>query len=173
MRLRERLYAKIAQEFGDACGEVEMDEAYFGGRRRGKRGRGAQGKIPVFGILERGGKVRLELLPDGSRESLLTLAVAKVKRGSLVYTDQFKGYDGLVSYGFRHERINKNIRFANGRVYLNGIEGFWSFAKERLAKLHGVGQHHFILYLKELEFRYNHRQILDQAIYQALKGGIK
>lgn len=173
MKIRQALVAKVEEGAQKAAGEVEMDEAYFGGKRRGKRGRGAAGKIPVFGILQRGGKVRVEILPDVSSESLLRLAVAKVKRGSLIYTDQFKGYDGLVSYGFRHQRIDKTTRFANGRVYLNGIEGFWSFAKERLAKFHGVGKDNFILYLKELEFRYNHRENLDDAIYQALRGGTK
>lgn len=115
----------------------------------------------------------MEILPDVSSKSLLRLAVANVKRGSLISTDQFKGYDGLVSYGFRHQRIDKTTRFANARVYLNGIEGFWSFAKERLAKFHGVGKDNFILYLKELGFRYNHRENLDDAIYEALRSGAK
>ncbi|WML68112.1 MAG: hypothetical protein METHP_01697 [Methanoregula sp. SKADARSKE-2] len=68
-------------------GEIEMDESYFGGRRKGNRGRGAAGKIPVFGILERGGKVRVEVVRNVSGEILLTMAIKKVKRGSLIYTD--------------------------------------------------------------------------------------
>ncbi|AEJ62370.1 transposase-like protein [Spirochaeta thermophila DSM 6578] len=139
-------------------GEVEMDESYFGGKRKGKRGRGAAGKIPVFGILERGGKVQVEVVEQVSAEELVRLAVAKVKRGSLVYTDRFKSYDGLVSYGFRHKRIDHGKRFANGKVYINGIEGFWSYAKGRLLQHHGVSVERFPLYLKELEWRYNHRE---------------
>nr|WP_281047847.1 IS1595 family transposase [Spirochaeta thermophila] len=77
-------------------GEVEMDESYFGGRRRGKRGRGAEGKVPVFGILERGGKVQVEVVEGVRAEDLLRLAVKKVKRGSLVYTDRYKSYDGIL-----------------------------------------------------------------------------
>jgi transposase len=61
-------------------------------------------------------------------------------------------------YGFKHRRINHDVRFANGKVYINGIEGFWSYAKERLLKYHGVSRDKFILYLKELEFRYNNRK---------------
>lgn len=71
-------------------------------------------------------------------------------------------------YGFRHERIDRSQRFVNGRVYINGIEGFWSYAKERLMKYHGVGVRNFVLYIKELEFRYNHREGLDEAVYKAL-----
>jgi transposase len=138
-------------------GEIEMDESYFGGRRKGNRGRGAAGKVPVFGILERGGKVTVEVVPDVKGDTLLELAIRKVKRGSLIYTDRFRSYNVLVSYGFKHRRIDHGKRFANGKVYINGIEGFWSFAKERLMKYHGVNPVKFPLYLKELEFRYNHR----------------
>ena len=134
-----------------------MDESYFGGRRKGNRGRGAAGKVPVFGILERGGKVTVEVVPDIKGDTLLELAIQKVKRGSLICTDRFRSYNGFVSYGFKHRRIDHGKRFANGRVYINGIEGFWSFAKERLMKYHRVNPARFPLSLKELEFRYNHR----------------
>ncbi|MGF3497942.1 MAG: IS1595 family transposase, partial [Methanolinea tarda] len=152
-------------------GEIEMDESYFGGRKKGKRGRGAAGKVPVFGILERGGKVTVEVVTDVQGETLLELAIKKVKRGSLIYTDKFRSYNGLVSYGFKHRRIDNGKRFANGKVYINGIEGFWSFAKERLLKYHGVDAEKFPLYLKELEFRYNHRDrdLFDDLI-QVLVG---
>ena len=146
-------------------GEIEMDESYFGGRRKGKRGRGAAGKVPVFGILERGGKVTVEVVTDVQGETLLELAIRKVKRGSLIYTDKFRSYNGLVSYGFKHRRIDHGKKFANGKVYINGIEGFWSFAKERLLKYHGVDAQKFPLYLKELEFRYNHR---DRDLFDVL-----
>ena len=112
----------------------------------------------MFGILERGGKVRVEVVQNVSGETLLTMAIKKVKRGSLIYTDKFRSYNGLISYGFRHMRIDHSKKFVNGKVYINGIEGFWSFAKERLMKYHSVNPMKFPLYLKELEFRYNHRQ---------------
>ena len=155
--IRERIYEKVSKD--DLLkGEVEADESYFGGRRKGKRGRGALGKIPVFGILERNGKVKVEVVKDVKAETLLREVIKKVKRGSLIYTDRYKGYDGLVMYGFRHERIDHSKRFANGKVYINGIEGFWSYAKERLLKYHGLSAQLFPLYLKELEFRYNTRE---------------
>jgi len=139
-------------------------------KRKGKRGRGSQGKIPVFGILERQGKVKVEVVKDVSAESILRSAIKKVKRGSIIYTDRFRSYDGLVMYGFRHERIDHSKRFANGRVYINGIEGFWGYAKERLLRFHGVSRENFVYYLKELEFRYNNREKLDEMLYKVLSG---
>ena len=127
------------------------------GRRRGKRGRGAEGKIPVFGILERNGRVKVEVVRDIKAGTLLRKTIEKVKRGSLIYTDRFRVYDGLVMYGFKHERIDHSRRFANGKAYINGIEDFWSFAKESLLRFHGLSPRLFLLYLKELEFRYNTR----------------
>ena len=138
-------------------GEVELDESYFGGRRKGKRGRGASGKVPVFGILERHGKVRVTVVKNVSAETLLELTVKCVRRGSIVYTDKFKSYDSLMFCGYRHLKVDHSKRFASGKVYINGLEGFWSWAKERLIKYHGVSKSNFPLYLKELEFRYNNR----------------
>ncbi|MCJ7577508.1 MAG: IS1595 family transposase [candidate division Zixibacteria bacterium] len=146
-------------------GEVEMDEAYFGGKRKGKRGRGAGHKIPVFGILERQGIVPVEVLPNVSAQSLLNLTVKKVRRGNIVYTDKFRGYDALMFCGYRHLRIDHEKVFSSGKVYINGLEGFWSYAKERLIKHHGVSIQKFPLYLKEMEFRYNHR---NQNIFEIL-----
>ncbi|CAG0999226.1 hypothetical protein ANRL2_03865 [Anaerolineae bacterium] len=146
-------------------GEIELDEAYFGGRRKGKRGRAAAGKVPVFGILEREGQVHVSVVPDVSAATLLKLTVKKVRRGSVVYTDRFGSYDSLMFCGYRHLNVDHQKYFSSGRVYINGLEGFWSWAKERLMKHHGVSKDRFPLYLKELEFRYNHRtgDLFDQV----------
>jgi len=146
-------------------GEIELDESYFGGRRKGKRGRGAAGKVPVFGILERNGVVKVEIVKDVSAKSLLNMTVKTVRRGSIVYTDKFRGYDSLMFCGYRHLRVDHGKRFATGKVYINGLEGFWSYAKERLAKFHGVSKEYFPLYLKEMEFRFNNR---DKNIFNLL-----
>jgi transposase len=140
------------------AGEVELDESYFGGHRKGNRGRGAAGKVPVFGILERGGHVWVNAVPNVTAQTLLSLAVRKVRRGSIVYTDRYRSYDALMFCGYRHLKVDHQTKFAQGRVYINGLEGFWSFAKERLMKHHGISPQRFPLYLKELEFRYNHRE---------------
>jgi transposase len=138
-------------------GEIELDESYFGGRQKGNRGRGAAGKVPVFGILERQGKVRVSVVPDVTSKTLMSLTIKTVRRGSIVYTDKFRSYDSLMFCGYRHLKVDHNKRFASGKVYINGLEGFWSWAKERIIKHHGVSKEKFPLYLKELEFRYNNR----------------
>ena len=138
-------------------GEIELDESYFGGKRKGKRGRGAAGKVPVFGILERQGIVRVEVVPNVRAETLLGLTVKTVRRGSIVFTDRYQAYDSLMFCGYRHLSVNHQKRFATGKVYINGLEGFWSWTKERLIKHHGISPTWFPFYLKELEFRYNNR----------------
>jgi transposase len=146
-------------------GEIELDEAYFGGRRKGNRGRGAAGKVPVFGILEREGRVHVSVVPDVSAATLLKLTIKKVRRGSVVYTDKFGSYNSLMFCGYRHLKVDHQKYFSSGKVYINGLEGFWSWAKERLIKHHGVSKDYFPLYLKELEFRYNNRyeDLFDQV----------
>ncbi len=146
-------------------GEVEIDESYFGGRRKGKRGRGAANKVPVFGILERNGVVKVEVIKDVTAETLLNMTVKTVRRGSIVYTDKFRGYDSLMFCGYRHMKINHHKIFASGKVYINGVEGFWSYAKERLIKFHGISKEKFPLYIKEMEFRYNNR---DKNIFNLI-----
>ena len=138
-------------------GEIELDKSYFGGRRKGKRGRGALNKVPVFGILERDGIVKVEVVKDVTANTLLDLTIKTVRRGSIVYTDKFRSYDALMCCGYRHLKIDHKKRFSSGKVYINGLEGFWSYAKERLIKHHGVSRERFPLYLKEMEFRYNNR----------------
>lgn len=138
-------------------GEIELDESYFGGRRKGKRGRGAAGKVPVFGIYERNGTVRVEVVKNVTAEALMNMTIKTVRRGSIVYTDKFRSYDALMFCGYRHLRVDHGKRFASGKVYINGLEGFWSYAKERIIKFHGVSKEKFPLYLKEMEFRYNNR----------------
>jgi transposase len=157
IRLAILAHAPDAEELLD--GEIELDESYFGGHRKGNRGRGAAGKVPVFGILERNGKVMVTVVPNVTAETLLGLTVKTVRRGSIVYTDKFRSYDSLMFCGYRHLKIDHNKRFTSGKVYINGLEGFWSWAKERLIKHHGVSKENFPLYLKELEFRYNHRHM--------------
>ena len=139
------------------AGQIELDESYFGGRRKGKRGRGAYNKVPVFGILERDGIVRVEPVTDVTAKTLLDLTIKTVRRGSIVYTDKFRSYDALMCCGYRHLKVDHKKRFSSGKVYINGLEGFWSYAKERLIKHHGVSREKFPLYLKEMEFRYNNR----------------
>ncbi len=138
-------------------GEIEADEVYFGGKRKGNRGRGAKNKTIVFGILERRGKVHVEIVKNVKAKTLLAGTIKKVKKGSIVYTDKWLGYDSLIFNGYKHLSVDHKKTFVKGDVYINGIEGFWSFAKENMAKYHGVSPGKFLLYIKEMEWRYNNR----------------
>ena len=106
-RLRE-IIAHHLEEDADAVlsGEIEVDESYFGGRRKGKRGRGAAGKVPVFGLLKRGGKVYTKIIPDASSATLYPIIEKKVVPDSIVYSDSWRGYNVLDISDFKHFRIN-------------------------------------------------------------------
>ena len=83
----------------------------------------------------------------------------KILEGSTVYTDGWKAYDGLILNGYDHYRIfHSNNEFARGKNHVNGIESFWSFAKRRLSKFHGIASHKFFMHIKECEWRFNNRQ---------------
>jgi len=146
-------------------GRVECDESYFGGCRKGNRSRGAAGKTIVFGILERNGIVKVSIVPDVSAESLVGETVKKVRRGSIIYTDKWRGYNSLMFCGYKHLSIDHKYKFKQGKVYINGVEGFWSYAKERLIKHHGISQKKFLLYIKEQEWRYNNK---NKNLYEIL-----
>mgnify|MGYP001090675643 FL=1 len=141
-------------------GEIEVDESYFGAKRvRGKRGRGAYGKTIVFGLLKRGDKVYTEIVPNVSKATLQGIIRGKVDIESVIHSDGWRGYNGLVDVGYdRHFRVHhgKN-EFVRGKSHINGIESFWSYAKIRLVKFRGLDKKGFNLHLKECEFRFNHR----------------
>ena len=136
-------------------GEIEVDESYFGGRRKGKRGRGAAGKIPVFGLLKRGGKVYARVIPDAKARTLVPIIERKVVPDSIVYTDSWQGYNALDVSSFKHLRINHSELFADAQNHINGIENFWNQAKRHMRKFNGVPKEHFGLFLKECEWRFN------------------
>jgi len=136
-------------------GEIEVDESYFGGRRKGKRGRGAAGKVPVFGLLKRGGKVYTVIIPDAKTKTLMPIIRKKVTPDSIVYTDTWRSYNALDVSAFKHYRINHSKLFANKQNHINGIENFWNQAKRHMRKFNGVPKMHFHLFLKECEWRFN------------------
>ena len=152
--------AEECERVSPFSGEVEVDECYFGARRvRGKRGRGASGKTPVFGLLKRSGKVYTEIVPDCSKATLQAIIRGRIAPETVIHSDGWRGYDGLVDVGYaKHYRVHhgKN-EFARGTHHINGIESFWSFAKHRLQKFHGIAPQTFYLHLKECEWRFNMR----------------
>jgi transposase-like protein len=163
-----RIFVKIRRRIAEECeraspfgGTVEVDESYFGAHRaRGKRGRGASGKTIVFGIFKRNGSVYTEIVPDCKARTLQSVMRGRVAADSIIHSDGWRGYDGLVDVGYsKHFRVNhSNNQFADGTNHINGIESFWSSAKRRLQKFNGVSKRTFYLHLKECEYRFNNRK---------------
>ena len=155
-RLREIIAWQLELESDEVfAGEIEVDESYFGGVRKGKRGRGAAGKVPVFGLLKRGGHVYTKIIPDASSATLLPIIERKVVPDSIVYSDCWRGYNVLDVSEFKHYRINHSKLFANQKNHINGIENFWNQAKRHMRKFNGIPRQHFGLFLKECEWRFN------------------
>jgi len=161
-KLREVIFDELAAAApGLMGGEIEVDESYFGGRRKGKRGRGAAGKVPVFGLLKRGGKVHVVVIPNARTDTLFPIIKDKVRPDSIVYTDSFGAYDVLDVSEFHHVRINHSELFADEANHINGIENFWNQAKRHLRRYNGIPQQHFHLFIKECEWRFNHRPVAN------------
>lgn len=156
-----REVASFCEQESPVSGQVEVDESFFGARRvKGKRGRGAYGKTIVFGLYKRNGKVYTEIVPNASKKTLQGIIRGKVALDSVIHSDGWRGYNGLVDVGYaKHFRVDhgKN-EFATRQSHINGIEGFWGFAKTRLTKCRGMHPATFYLHLKESEFRFNYRK---------------
>ena len=160
-------------------GEFELDESYFGGLRkklhaqdRRKRGRGAENKVPVFGIKKReDGTVYTQIIENASKATLLPTVKRLVNsKESIVYTDKWRGHDGLVFDGYKHFRVNHSRQYSNRKgTHINGIENFWGYSKQRLAKFHGISRSTFYLHLKECEFRYNKKHDMLKILRRRLR----
>jgi transposase-like protein len=150
-------------------GIVEADESYFGGtnRKRNKkyrkpsvgRGRGTD-KTPVFGIREKEGNVLIDILPNFSESQIESIIEQKVRAGSTLMTDEFTSYKGLIYKGYIHRFVEHNKeQYGRGNVHINGMENFWSWAKEQMFKFHGVFRKNLFYYLKEMEWKFNNRAL--------------
>ncbi len=160
LRIRECIAAECERASPYSGCEVEVDESYFGARRvRGKRGRGASGKTIVFGIFKRNGCVYTEVVPDCRKRTLQAVIRGRVALDTIIHSDGWRGYDGLVDVGYsKHFRVDHGRdQFVRGPHHVNGIESFWSYAKRRLQKFNGVPARTFYLHLKECEYRFNNR----------------
>jgi transposase-like protein len=181
MEFRKAIYVYQMKECEKIFGKAEVDESYFGAKRvRGfhgklKRGRGTL-KQPVFGILKRNGKVYTEIVPDCKKVTLQAIIKGKIDKSAVIYSDGWRGYDGLVDIGYnKHYRVNHGQNeFSKGKgIHVNGIENFWSFTKRRLAKFNGVKKY-FELHLKESEWRYGKEPaILEKELFQIYKSYLK
>ena len=147
-------------------GTVEADETYVGGKRSGgkrsggKRGRGAPNKTIVFGMLERGGDLMANVVPNVRKRTLHPIIAENVEPGSTVHTDELSSYSGIDQAGYRHETVNHGLgEYVSGDSHVNAVEGFWARLKLSIrgTRVH-VSRKHLQKYVKEFEFRYNRRK---------------
>src|ERR1700693_563758 len=170
-RMFNKIRTLLEDNGGPLGGSVEMDETYFGGKRKGGTGRPMRGdktKSPIVGIVERKGRVRARVTPDVSGASLLGMVREYVLPESTVYTDEMASYDGIRSIqrrdgegnaGYQHRRINHSSKiYVIGDIHTNSVEGFWSLIKRGIGGVyHSVSQKYLQSYLNEYSFRYNRR----------------
>ena len=113
------LIAKHVDKHSWFDGEIELNESYFGDRRKGQRGRGAAGKVPIFELLKRGGKVYTKVILDAKSRTLMPIIESKIYPDSIVYTDNFASYDVLDVSDFKHYRINHSTQFVDKKTGKN------------------------------------------------------
>ena len=140
-------------------GIVEVDETYIGGRHR--REFKFSKKAPVFGAIERGGRVKTVYVKSTGARVLLPQIYSKVKVDTSIYSDEYRAYKQLSRYGYKHASVNHSRwQWADGEVCTNTIEGYWSQLKRAIRGTHcSVSRKHLQLYLDEHSFRYNHRDV--------------
>jgi transposase-like protein len=139
--------------------DTEVDESYFGGSQKGKRGRGAKNKQPVVGIVERKGKVSLKPVANASAEVLEAEILKCVDADARVITDSWLGYANVHKTHKNHDRVNHDKEFANGDIHTNTIEGVWSNFKRTLNGVyHSVSKKHLNRYCIDFCQRYNTRE---------------
>lgn len=166
-----RMFKQIRSLYGEEIeplgGEVEADETYVGGKQRGRSGRPGKdsNKTPVVGVVQRKGKVVALVTKDASKASIDPIIKEYVLPASIVYTDEWKAYDGLK--GYEHHRIPHAQKiYVIGNVHTNTMEGFWSLLKRGISGVyHSVSDKHLQDYVNEYTFRYNHRDD-TQAMYK-------
>ncbi|MDD5702791.1 MAG: IS1595 family transposase [Dehalococcoidales bacterium] len=160
-----RMWKQIRSTFAEGegikfIGHVEVDETYIGGRRTGRRGRGAEGKTVVLGIVERKGRAKGIIIPDVKARTLIPRVEAHVIKDSTVYTDDLPSYNGLSNLGFDHKSVahSQKIYVSAGDIHTNSVEGFWSQLKRSIdGTYHHVTAEHLQGYVDEYSFRYSHR----------------
>lgn len=183
--IRAAIAKKSFDNRGKISGPVEVDESYYGGlfknlrketrwrlryEGKAKRGRGAKyRKQPVFGIYKRNGSVYLELITDCTKEELEEVIKRKIKRKTSIFSDTLTSYNGLVGLGYIHKIVDHGMEiYVDGRVHINGMEGFWGLSKTNMHTYKGIKKKNWINYLKEMEFRYNNRKLTFNEIVEKI-----
>jgi len=161
-RMAKQIRLLMSDDDGPLGGKeiVELDETYIGGKAKGKRGRGAAKKTPVFGAVERDGKIKTKVVLNVRKLTLMPLIKDMVIDSSVIVTDESNSYNDVKKLGHLHESINHSKgQYVDGDVHTNTIEGFWSqFKRSVHGTYHSISRKHLQLYLDEFSFRYSHRK---------------
>jgi len=144
-------------------GVIEADGTYIGGKAHGKRGRGAENKIPVFALVERNGNVRSFKTERVTHKNLQDIMREHIDKGSIIMTDEFLAYKGLDKHFAEHHTVSHGLgEYVNGNVHTNTAEGFFSLLKRGINGVyHHISDRYLPLYLDEFSFRYNERKEAD------------
>ena len=170
-----RKLMETADGDGILRGHIELDEAYVGGHRPGKRGRGAAGKTIVMGIKQRDGRMQAEVIPDIKKETLRAVVKRTVEPGSVVSTDELVSYGLLTGDGYKHGMVQHGAgEFAyydyrhKATHHTNNVETFWRLFKNSITSTHiHVSSEYMDRYLSEFTFRSNHRP-MGNAMFDLL-----
>jgi transposase-like protein len=158
-RMFKMIRSRLDEGLSAFSSDVEVDETYVGGVRKGKRGRGAAGKTAVVGVVERKGKIKAVVVPDTKKNTINKIVENQIEVGATVHTDEYASYNDLTKKGYDHKRIlHSSEIYVIGDVHTNTIEGFWALVKNGITGVyHQVGKAYLQSYVNEYAFRYNHR----------------
>lgn len=158
-RLAKQIRILFAQAKDPLSGDIETDETYYGGKHKGKRGLGAEGKTPIFGMIARQGQARGQVIPNVKLKTLQPLINSSIVKNSRIMTDELRSYSRVASNGYLHETVKHGAgEYVRGEIHTNNIEGFWSQLKRSISGTHhAVSPKYLQLYLDEFVWRYNYR----------------
>lgn len=165
-RIREAFKQDYKEKFD---GEVELDETFVGGKNKNRhwnkkakkcQGRAFVDKVPVMGILQRGGKVFCKVVENTSYKQLTPPILCKVKHSATIYSDEWQGYR-LIPKVYKHHIVDHGHGiYVSGGAYTNTIEAFWgNYCKRAINGIYNwVSRKHMQRYFDEFCFRYNTRK---------------
>ena len=164
-------FRKLFDEANDLLNNtVEVDETYVGGKAKGKRGRGADKKTSVVGLVERKGSVIAMVTKNTKSSTVMPLINKNIQKDSLVMTDEYRSYNKIYKNGYSHQTVNHGKKeYVKGLAHTNTIEGFWSQLKRSInGTYHAVSPKYLQQYVNEFSYRYNLRKSEYPIFYSML-----